>query len=508
MRSKYGADWTQQPSSRLTATLRGDVRSHREAVVEATASDAQLATTFAQYESDLDEMRSAGETDEAEVLFQQAMVKAGAGRPKGRAAGEANLLDEDYGEGGVSVADQVARVERSAAQAQPGHAGAGAGAQGPQGKGDDHPRSCESPRVCAYRLTRLRQVHTDDISSVLILNKKSISNHESQLFQAELEKFRPHQQRLMQANHKQASLLKELSATYGELLQDPRIRAEQAKYEGLTRQRGQVTQRYRKIHAVFSELSAGVDKAQRFYAEMRDGVESLEQNVETFVNNRRAEGAQLLNQIERARTGGGSGGGGGGAGQADRERERLKELMERMTMDPTASAPATSPPPVTSPYGAPAVTSPGSVGYGQYGGQNGAYQQQQGHGPPRRESYSTTGQSMQQRDPYNPGAFARADPHQAAPGSAPAHQSQFSPATAGQYGYQLPQQQQQQQQQQQPQHFMPAGYVPPPPPPGPPPLGPQQTYQTPPDASFTQPRGPHPPQGGSGDPWGGLSAWK
>ena len=119
MRSKYGGDWTQQPSSRLTATLRGDIRSYRGAIEEANGSDTQLLGTSRQYESDFDEMRSAGETDEADVLYQRAMIKAGGNRGKGKngmgspmsPSREGNLLDDDYGEGGVSVMDQIARIE-------------------------------------------------------------------------------------------------------------------------------------------------------------------------------------------------------------------------------------------------------------------------------------------------------------------------------------------------------------------------------------------------------------
>jgi hypothetical protein len=84
MRSKYGAEWTQQPSSRLTATLRSDIRNYRGAIEEASTSDAQLYNTFRQCEADFDEMRSAGETDEADVLYSRAMVKAGAMKAKAR----------------------------------------------------------------------------------------------------------------------------------------------------------------------------------------------------------------------------------------------------------------------------------------------------------------------------------------------------------------------------------------------------------------------------------------
>ena len=114
MRSKYAGEWTQQPSSKLTSTLRSDIKSYRDTIDEASTSDAQLMGTARQYESDFDEMRSAGDSDETDVLFQRAMAKAGAGRAKGKNetdGSEGSLLDEDYGEGGPSVAEQIAKVE-------------------------------------------------------------------------------------------------------------------------------------------------------------------------------------------------------------------------------------------------------------------------------------------------------------------------------------------------------------------------------------------------------------
>ena len=115
MRTKYGADWSQQPSARLNTTLRGDIRAYRDTVNEASASDSQLSSTLHQYEGDFDEMRSAGETDEPDVLFQRAMLKAGSKQGKGKMGSphstpEGNLLD-DVDEGNLSVADQISRVE-------------------------------------------------------------------------------------------------------------------------------------------------------------------------------------------------------------------------------------------------------------------------------------------------------------------------------------------------------------------------------------------------------------
>ena len=119
MRSKYGGEWTQQPSSRLTTTLRSDVRNYRSATDEASNSDARLSHTSQQYESDFDEMRSAGESNEADVLYQRAMMSAGSGRSKSKAgvssplspSQEGSLLDDDFSEHEVSVKDQISKVE-------------------------------------------------------------------------------------------------------------------------------------------------------------------------------------------------------------------------------------------------------------------------------------------------------------------------------------------------------------------------------------------------------------
>lgn len=115
MRSKYEGEWTQQPSSRLTSTLRGDIRNYREALDEASRSDNQLYSKFRQHENDFDEMRSAGEINEGDVLFQKALIQYGGksrnnniGSPTGR---EGNLLDDDFDEGQPSVKDQIAKVE-------------------------------------------------------------------------------------------------------------------------------------------------------------------------------------------------------------------------------------------------------------------------------------------------------------------------------------------------------------------------------------------------------------
>lgn len=113
MRSKYENDWTQQPSSRLTSTLRGDIRNYREALDEAMRSDNQLSAKQRQNELEFDEMRHATQNGEVDQLFQAAVaqVRGRGSNAASPAVMEANLLDADFEENGPSVVDQISKVE-------------------------------------------------------------------------------------------------------------------------------------------------------------------------------------------------------------------------------------------------------------------------------------------------------------------------------------------------------------------------------------------------------------
>lgn len=369
---------------------------------------------------------------------------------------------------------------------------------------------------------------------MLILNKKSIAGQENQLFEAELEKFRPHQNRLLQANHKQSSLMKELTKTYADLLQDKRVQAEQSKYEGISRQRNSVMARYKKVYEAFNGLSSGIIQARTFYKEMGENVDSLRKNVDAFINNRRSEGAQLLSQIERDKAS-------GVAEQEDREREKLRQLMERLSTESktssTSPSPGTAVPPSKIRSPPPSVQTPGygSAGpepkmsprypptmsggqahggspapYGQYMG--GAHGMPYGPGQPFQQ-----GAAAPLSDGYNPMAY----PYQT-PVSPPPNAQFFSQTPGPYHGYTSanpgpssaaggPQ-----------QHYMASqGYIPPPPPPlpsqtqyppssgGPYPSGPGGYAQSRPPAHHQRPSQSQSQQTPTtNDPWAGLNAWK
>lgn len=105
MRNKYGGPWTQQPSNRLTSTLRTDVRSYCEALAQAASSDSQLVSSYKQVETDFAEMQAAAESGAIEALYHRAM-------PRDTIGSRNNLLDDDsLQEENESVAAQIASVQ-------------------------------------------------------------------------------------------------------------------------------------------------------------------------------------------------------------------------------------------------------------------------------------------------------------------------------------------------------------------------------------------------------------
>lgn len=320
--------------------------------------------------------------------------------------------------------------------------------------------------------------------------------------------------------------MKELTTSFNALLQDKRVRSEQSKYETIQRQRSSVINRYKRAYQEFLDLEAGLQSAKNWYAEMRETVGSLDKNVETFVNNRRSEGGQLLNQIEQDRASNKS-------SQAEMERDRLRGLMERMSMEPSKTPPQPSsgrptPPALFQQGQAPRY--PQANFQGQYQMPSSPppnqttmqHQQQQNYqgfsNPPVTQSFAPPPGNAFSQQPYNPSQFGRTPgptspppnqtsfnmrggpasppPNQTSfnmrggPASPPPNQTSFNmrgpaspppnqtsfgqPQPYGGQTYGAPQTQQHQQQHSQ-GGYVPPGFVPPPPPPGPPPLGPQQT---------------------------------
>lgn len=286
--------------------------------------------------------------------------------------------------------------------------------------------------------------------------------------------------------------------------------------------------KYKRIYQSFNDLQAGLSRAQGFYSEMKETVSSLQKNVDTFVNNRRSEGGQLLQNIEHKKNLG-----------ADQEQQRLKDLMERMSMEPSGSPVSTGggrerkrsiPAPLSStplnqggqqaapsvPHHAynPASSPPITPRYPVTSQPSQQYPQQTTY-PPHSNSYQPQYPSHSHSHSHSQTSY---NPTNYGPVSPPAHQQYFSPPPnqQQQQPWGPPNQHKSQQHQHQHQQYsygggtpqpngqqLPQGYVPPPPPPGPPPS--QYNQYT---GGYTQGQQGQGQPGGAHDPWAGLNQWK
>ncbi|KAF3937975.1 hypothetical protein ABW19_dt0204633 [Dactylella cylindrospora] len=262
--------------------------------------------------------------------------------------------------------------------------------------------------------------------------------------------------------------MKDLTAAYGELLQDKRVRAEQSRYEKLAKNKAAVVSAFKKVYRAFLDIQSGLEKARSFYNEMKETVDSLDKNVDVFVNNRRQEGATLLQKIEKEK---------GASANAEREQQRIRELMEKMSV---ADAPAKHVPPplslASNPVASPPQT-PRFAGFPQP-------QPQAVYAPPQQFANMM---QQQQQTQYPNGQYARR-------GSTAQN---FPP-----YAQYTPQQ----------APYNPGAYVPPPPP-GPPPVNRQQSFgQYTPGYPPQPQQGQQPPPPGqrppTQDPWAGLQSWR
>lgn len=142
------------------------------------------------------------------------------------------------------------------------------------------------------------QVHQDDITEPLIWNGHALDDIQEQIFSAELDKFRPLQNRMVQAKHSQESLLRQLSTAYPDMKHDEHIRGKQQQSVRLQKQKALAIAELNKICAEFGLLMTGLMQAGKFYGDIQATMAVLAQNVETFVQNRKNEGAEILRGIE------------------------------------------------------------------------------------------------------------------------------------------------------------------------------------------------------------------
>ncbi|TPX40515.1 hypothetical protein SeMB42_g05962 [Synchytrium endobioticum] len=294
MRVKYMDLWTQEPSGRITSTLRADIRRHRESFDQAAGTDNSLLQRVAESTRETADLRQS--IEHVESVFANVVLADIGNQAKVK---EANLMDDDgvtiNGTKGLNVLGEQMVVEKLDQLLS-------------------RLRSLKKERV--EFLDELKQkTQQDDIAGLLLLNK----NKESQIYATEIAKFKPIQAKLTANLHSHQQLLQELGNEYGRLRESSNGLKT---LDGRDRRKSKIVAEWREYYLKWSEIRDGLNRGIQFYSGLSELVDGLKDSVFHFVQKRDNERNQLVKKIEDD--------------QAERGQQALREQLRKLSVTPSS----------------------------------------------------------------------------------------------------------------------------------------------------------------------------
>ncbi|KAL4076812.1 BRO1-like domain-containing protein [Scleroderma yunnanense] len=264
MRIKYDHLWTQEPSTGLNKSLRHDLKSHMAALDAAASSDQQVSILWDSVKGDILLLLSPG----MDGVF---LASAEPGAPS------QSLLDLDVGHD----EQERARIGQFTSEIEE--------------------RLGRVKKITYERNEVLKdlkeKIQADDVSHLLLLNRRN-AGVEPALFAAELEKFKPYQQRLAATVHHQQVVLQEIRNLWNGLRDLAGCGPEARKWEEQERRKKEVVRRFLRARDGYMDVRDGITKGLHFYNQLTELSSSLARNSMSFVAERRAECKKLIGQVE------------------------------------------------------------------------------------------------------------------------------------------------------------------------------------------------------------------
>ncbi|KAI9513391.1 BRO1-domain-containing protein [Russula earlei] len=263
MRVKYGHLFTQAPSSGVTKDLRANLKSRLQMLDAAGASDDQVQALWDSARSDVQLLisgdvenvfkESAAGHDRRESLLDLDTDKDDA--EKGKIARLVEDIDERLG--------RLNKIERERDQT----------------------------------LKDLKEkIQADDVSHLLLLSRRN-PNVEPTIFAAELEKFRPYQQRLGQTVHHQHATIQEITQLW-RTLRDLGGRGGARKWDERERRKKETVRRFTQASEKYMEVRDGLAKGLQFYSELSGLLPTLRGDIKDFISSRKSERESIVAQAE------------------------------------------------------------------------------------------------------------------------------------------------------------------------------------------------------------------
>jgi len=323
MRFKFGHLWEQSPSSSLTnfKHLKQVLKEQRKVFDFAKESDEKVLKLWNSIKLDVVEIMCEPSGNKLEQIF----IDAAANQTT---RGEIiNLLDTDFTKDDDQDTSQAEETSRKA----------------------------DTISELLVRLNKVKKersevlkdlkdkVQSDDISHLLVLNRGKGGGGDTSLFANELEKFRPHQQRLSQTVTTQQTILTEINQLFKQLTESPQAKETLMRWESIEKSKKTLVNRFGRVVQVYQDVKLALEKGFNFYSDLdqlltRGG--GLNDQVDQYLRSRNEERKRM-------------------AAEADL-RQRLEGSLN--LNDNTSGYRSPPPPPIppTSPYGASSYSRPGA----------------------------------------------------------------------------------------------------------------------------------------------------
>ncbi|UZJ53466.1 hypothetical protein CBS101457_002786 [Exobasidium rhododendri] len=341
LRVRYGDKWNQSPSGMETKSLRSDIKRNREALEQAAENDVAIRQLW----------------NESEPLIR---ILLGGNESLDRAFAETVTSSRSSVNASSQLVDLLQDDE--------------GGMESQSGALDANVASIESHLSMLQRIKKERtdslaelrsRVQSDDISHLLILNRRASAESQTQLFQQELDKFRAITQRIARNVSDQEQVLGDLTLEWKGLNESNRGRSIGQEWEKKNSARERLISQLRRAKDSNAQVRAGLGKALSFYTELREIATALRRSSRSFSEERSIQRERLLSEVEWQSKGSSNNGGGdsldsafhrmnvGGGGNSRQSSLGPASTMNyRGSMSPTPSTPLAAaplpPPPLTS----------------------------------------------------------------------------------------------------------------------------------------------------------------
>ncbi|KAJ4496116.1 BRO1-like domain-containing protein [Lentinula edodes] len=290
LRVQYGVKFTQEPSASLTRDMRRELKELQDHSGQAEGSDKQVEMLWDGVRADVGLLLGWGGEGELGELFRRAMDTV---NDQGTHVAQ-SLLDLDEGVNDDEEANERAVIAELVSEID-----------------ERFGRLSTISRERGEVLKDLKEkIQTDDVSHLLLLNRRNTAV-EPTLFAAELEKFRPYQQRLGQTVAQQEVVLSEVGAFWKKLREMSGGRKSYnrtsggtgggslaRKWEERERRKRDLLVRFGRARDVYMEVRDGITKGLTFYTDLSQLASTLESTVKEFVERRTREREALVRQLE------------------------------------------------------------------------------------------------------------------------------------------------------------------------------------------------------------------